>query len=138
MEARMFRCASLVARSRGPRRPTIRPYEKADSKVHVLASELTHLLDEGVRVDLEETRERLSNGTVLDWFEEQFKGEPHYVDISLYDADERWTIMRALDNIAVAFNARRKFGVKNNGIALLHACAVQVMHGGAEEYERED
>ena len=110
---------------------------RSELRYTYLAFELTHLLDGGVVVDIDETRERLDDGTALDWLEERFAGEPHHFDPSLYSPEEREIVVRSLANVALAVNARKKFGVEKNGIALLLACAIQVIQGGPEEYEQE-
>jgi hypothetical protein len=100
-----------------------------------LGFELNHLLDQGLSVDIDETRERLDQGTVFEWLEEQFAQEPYYLDLSLYEQEERETIIRAFQSISNAVDARKKFGVERNGIALLVAFCLQILQAGPEDYE---
>ena len=97
-----------------------------------LAFKLNHLLDEGKRLDPDETRSRLDDATFFDWIEELFSNE---LDLSLYDAEERETMMRAMASIALAVNERRKFGVENNGICLALSYCIQILQAGPEDYE---
>jgi hypothetical protein len=110
---------------------------KSELRYTYLAFELTNLLDDGLVVDIDEVRQRLDDGTVLDWLQEQFGGDPHNFDPSLYSDEERRIVVGALNNIAVAVDARRKFGVENNGLTLLLALAIQAVQVGPEEYEYE-
>jgi hypothetical protein len=100
-----------------------------------LGFELAALLDQGLSTDIEETKQRISNGTVLDWLAERYGGEPYGFDIGLYDDAERETITSAFAQISDAVNARKKFGVDRNGIALLVALCFQVIQGGSDTYE---
>ena len=51
-----------------------------------LAFELAHLLDEDKRLDPDQTRSRLANGSFMEWLEETF---PDEIDLSLYAPEER-------------------------------------------------
>jgi hypothetical protein len=58
-------------------------------------------------------------------------------DPSLYSDEEREIIVRALNNIAVAVDARRKFGVEKNGLTLLLALNDRGHPGRPDKYEYE-
>jgi hypothetical protein len=92
-----------------------------------LAFQLNTLLDQGISMPIEEAHRRIGDGSLLDWLGEQYGGEPHYLDLSLYDAGERRTILKVFEEMSNTIDAKRKLGVVHNGIALCLAYCIEVM-----------
>lgn len=92
-----------------------------------LAFQFVSLLDAGVSIPIDETHNRIDDGTLLDWLEDQYKPDPYYFDLSLYGADERGLILKVFAELSNTVDASRKLGVRNNGIALCAAYCIEVM-----------
>jgi hypothetical protein len=106
----------------------------------MLAFEINHLLDRGLSVPIDETHERVDDGTVLEWLAEQFANDQHYLDLSWIEDADRFNILAVFASLSNAVNSRRKFGVENNGLALLVAYCIEVMQNseGYEDFGVED
>jgi hypothetical protein len=76
------------------------------------------LLDNGKSLSCEETVAHIDDGSLFSWLTSEFADE---VDLSLYKDEDRQTMLSLFQDLANAVDARRKFGVENNGIALLAA-----------------
>lgn len=90
----------------------------------LLAFHLNALLDQGRILDIDETLARAEAGDVLDWLTELFGPE---VDLSLMGLQDRTAVIETFRGIANAVDARRKFGVERNGLALLVAYCIQAL-----------
>jgi hypothetical protein len=99
-----------------------------------LAFEANAMLDRGRSLDIDETREKLDGGDLIDWFAESFPGE---VDMSLYGDDDKRETAHVLAKISGGVNSRRKFGVENGGLQLIIALCLQAIQGGEEAYARD-
>jgi hypothetical protein len=98
------------------------------TRYSLLAFNLNALLDQGVSMPIDEVRELIDDGSLLDRLEKRFGGEPHYFDISLLDADEeRRAVLRVFSALADNVDEKRKFGLTRNGLALLLAYCIEVM-----------
>jgi hypothetical protein len=73
-------------------------------------------------VSLDEVKQHIKKGDVLDWLGEKFKG---HIDLSPYtpNREAHRDITRGLQDILGGYDGRerRKWGVQNNGICLLIA-----------------
>jgi hypothetical protein len=96
-----------------------------------LAFEANAMLDRGQSLDIEETREKIDEGDLIDWFAESFPGE---VDMSLYGDEDKRATAHVLAEISGGVNAHRKFGVENGGLQLIVALCLQAIQGGEEAY----
>jgi hypothetical protein len=92
-----------------------------------LAFQLNGLLDQGQSIAMDEAHRRIHDGSLIDWLAERFGGEPHYFDVSLYDAAERGLILKAFEAMSDGIDATRKLAVSHNGIALCLAYCIEVM-----------
>jgi hypothetical protein len=88
-----------------------------------LGFELNALLDDGDLLSIDETKRHVDDGTVFDWLDAELEryreldGTP--VDPELRDAILK--IFRPLNRV----DARRRFGVEHNGLALLLAYCLE-------------
>lgn len=89
------------------------------------------MLDHGRTLDIGSTREKIHDGSLVDWFAATFGEE---VDMSLYDDVDRRETAHVLAEIDGGANARRKFGVENGGLQLIVALCLQAIQGGEEAY----
>lgn len=92
-----------------------------------LAFQFNMLLDQGEKISLEETRERISDGSLLDWLDDRYGKEPHYLDLSLYGTAERQTILESFQGLSNNVDADRKLGVSHNGISLCLAYCIEIL-----------
>jgi hypothetical protein len=92
-----------------------------------LAFSLNGLLDQGVSISIEDAKSRIRDGSLLDWLEEQYGGEPYYFDVSLYDGDERQKICASFEQLADNVDEGRKLAVRHNGIALGVAYCLEIL-----------
>jgi hypothetical protein len=86
----------------------------------LLAFQLTLLLDKGCSMPVDETLQRIRDGSLFYRLEEQYRGEPYELDLSSYDAGERRTILKVFDVMDVG-------GVEHNGLALCLVYCIEVM-----------
>jgi hypothetical protein len=99
-----------------------------------LAFQLNGLLDQGQSIPIDEAHDRIHDGSLIDWLADRYGGEPHYFDVSLYDAEERELILKVFESMSDAIDAKGKLGVAHNGIALCLAYCIEVMQH-ADVYE---
>jgi len=91
-----------------------------------LAFQFNLLLDQGETLPVEEVQEKIEGGTLFGWLEDRYGREPHFLDLSLYEDQERGTILAAFQEL-LGVNADRKFGVTRNGISLCLAFCIEVL-----------
>jgi len=102
-----------------------------------LTFELNSLLDQGLRIPLKEALEMCEKKTVFLELEKRFRIRKTGLDLSLLDAKTRSEIGDIFSDMAIALgaqDARRKFGVKNNGLCLLIACAQEQIQRERRDY----
>lgn len=97
----------------------------------LLGWEANAALDRGEGLDIDETREHIRDGTLIDWLADQFSEQS---DFSLYTDEDRPETARVLAEIEGGVDARRKFGVERNGLSLITALCLQAIQGGEEAY----
>jgi hypothetical protein len=85
------------------------------------------LLDQGHSLPIDEAKLRIRDGSLFDWLEELYRGDPYFLDLSLYDAGERRTILKVFESMADNIEEDRKLGVVHNGLALCLAYCIEVM-----------
>jgi len=92
-----------------------------------LAFQFNMLLDQGEVIPIEEVQERIMDGSLLDWLDDRYGKEPHYLDLSSYENQERQEINAAFRALLENVNADRKLGVSRNGIALCLAYCIEIL-----------
>jgi hypothetical protein len=92
-----------------------------------LAFQFNMLLDQGHVVSIEDVQEKIEDGSLFSWLEDRYGKEPHFLDLSLYDAQERGTILEAFRELLGVVSADRKLGVTRNGIALCLAYCIEIL-----------
>lgn len=104
------------------------------SVLPMLAFDLNANLDTGkfANVTKDEIFEQLEAGTIFDWLEEKLK----YVDLSTATAQDKDELLDEWRNFANAIDAKRKFGVENNGLCLLLAYVIEGMQQRARSGRR--
>lgn len=90
----------------------------------LLGIEFVALLDRGETLDIDETREHLEDGSLFAWLKSRF-GED--LGLSLYGAADQAEVLDRFASLANAVDARRKFGVERNGLALLAAYCFEML-----------
>jgi hypothetical protein len=96
-----------------------------------LAWEANAMLDAGESLDIDETREHIQDGQLIDWFARRFSEK---TDLSLYETEDKSETARVLASIDNVANSRRKFGVERDGLSLIVALCLQAIQGGEETY----
>jgi hypothetical protein len=92
-----------------------------------LAFQLNALLDQGLSMSIEDAKSRIHDGSLMDWLDGQYGREPHYLDFSLYEVDERQKICAAFEQLANGVDEGRKLAVAHNGIALCVAYCLEIL-----------
>lgn len=100
-----------------------------------LAFQFNMLLDQGERIAIDEAQEKIADGSLLDWLDDRYRGEPHYLDLSLYDPYERRAIVKSFQELSAAVDAERKLAVSRNGIALCLAYCIEILQH-PDDFER--
>jgi hypothetical protein len=83
---------------------------------------ILHLIDRGERLPISEVREHIDDGTIFEWLKARFPNDA--IDLSLYDVgrpDDRSAVLELFQGLNDAVDARRKFGVEEDGLCLLIA-----------------
>jgi hypothetical protein len=91
-----------------------------------LAFQFNMLLDQGETLPIEEVQEKIEDRSLFEWLESRYGKEPHYLDLSPYEAQEQRTILAAFQDLA-GVNADRKFGVTRNGLSLCLAFCIEIL-----------
>ncbi len=99
------------------------PYFRDDT---FLAFQFNMLLDQGETLPIEEVQEKIEDGSLFGWLEDRYAKEPCFLDLSLYEAQERGTIVAAFQEL-LGVSADRKFGITHNGISLCLAFCIEVL-----------
>jgi len=92
------------------------------------------MLDQGETLDIVETREKIHDGSLVDWFAMTFDDQ---TDMSLYDEEDRSETARVLAEIDSGVDVRRKFGVEHGGLELIVALCLQAIQGGEKSYAQD-
>jgi hypothetical protein len=100
----------------------------------LIAWEANAMLDQGETLDIEETREKIHDGSLVDWFAMTFGDQ---IDMSLYNEEDRDETARVLAEIDGGVDVRRKFGVEHGGLQLIVALCLQAIQGGEESYAQD-
>jgi hypothetical protein len=83
---------------------------------------LNALLDRGDALDIDDTHKHVSDGSLFGWLKENFGGD---LDLSLYRPEDEAVVLELFESLSNAVNSRRKFGVEQNGLALLLAYCLE-------------
>ena len=83
---------------------------------------LNGLLDGGETLSIDETRKHVSDGSLFAWLKKNFGVG---VDLSLYGPDDEAAVAELFESLTNAVDARRKFMVEHNGLALLVAYCLE-------------
>jgi hypothetical protein len=93
----------------------------------VMGVQLIAAIDRGASHAVEELQAQLDSGGLFIWLHEK---EPE-IDQSLYQDEDRAAMLRFFQHLGSAADARRKYGVEENGLCLLLAyCFEGVQHEG--------
>jgi hypothetical protein len=92
-----------------------------------LAFQFNKLLDRGQSMPIDEAHDRIEDGSLLEWLEEHYRGDPCRFNVSTYDAGERRTILKVFQSLS-GNSDPGNFGVAHNGLALCW-----VLHRGDAE-----
>jgi hypothetical protein len=87
----------------------------------LLGFQLNALLDHGVAADIVETHDHIEQGDIFDWLRPIFKSADERLDMSVYQEADYAEVIRLFQGLSNTADSRRKFGIENNGIALLVA-----------------
>lgn len=87
-------------------------------RLTTLGFSLNSLLDHGETASIEDVHKHISDGSLFTWLSGTYGGG---IDLSLYQPEDETAVLDLFGNLASAVNARRKFGVERNGLALLAA-----------------
>jgi hypothetical protein len=87
-----------------------------------LGFHLNALLDRGKALDIDDTRKHVSDGSLFGWLKESFGDD---LDLSLYRPDDEAVVLELFGSLSNAVNSRRKFGVEQNGLALVVAYCLE-------------
>jgi hypothetical protein len=82
------------------------------------------LLDKEEPLDTEQAQQYIEDGSLFSWLSRRYDGE---IDLSLYEAADQADVLERFRSLSNAVDARRKFGIENNGLALLAAYCFQVL-----------
>jgi hypothetical protein len=85
-----------------------------------LAFQFARLLDQGCSATIDETHERIQDGSLLDWLEERFPFADYTFDLSPFDAGDRRSILKVFEAMEIGI-------VENNGIARCLCYCIEVM-----------
>lgn len=85
---------------------------------------LVSLLDSGRKLGRDETIKHIEDGSLYSWLRDEFGGD---IDLSLYSPEDEQVMLDVFRDLANAVDARRKFGVEHNGIALLAAYCLEAI-----------
>lgn len=85
-----------------------------------LAFNLTSALDTGKHnnVSFQEVTNQVAAGTIFEFLKTRLAGD---IDLSIFDAAKQREFIAEWQDMLSAINARRKFGIENNGLCLLIA-----------------
>jgi hypothetical protein len=89
-----------------------------------IARRANMLLDRGERLDLNETKQHISNGSLLTWLDEGFPSMN--ADLSSISAADQAEVYERFKDMAVR-GTEQKYGVSRNGLALVVAYCIQAI-----------
>ncbi len=87
-----------------------------------LSFQLNSLLDKKKFLDYQETINHIESGNILEWLKEKFSEE---IDLSLYDNKDKKEVVGLFQDLTSAVDAKKQFGVNENGISLLLAYCLE-------------
>lgn len=90
----------------------------------LLGIEFVAMLDRGGVLDIDETREHLEDGSLFAWLKSQYGDD---INLSEYRPADQAEVLDRFASLANAVDARRKFGVERNGLALLAAYCFEML-----------
>jgi hypothetical protein len=97
---------------------------KPKTRYTFLGFYLVSLLDSGRSLGWDETIKHIEDGSLFVWLKDQFGDD---IDLSLYRPEDEQVMLDLFLNLANAVDARRKFGVEHNGLALLAAYCLEAI-----------
>lgn len=87
---------------------------------------INSIVDSGATISLEEIRDVIENGNIIQFLRENFPGESELITS---DYEEQLEICKSLKEVINLFgksDARRKFGIENNGYLMLSSALIEV------------
>jgi hypothetical protein len=97
-----------------------------EKKLHytLLAFHFNALLDSGEVLDITETKQMIDQRKLFPWLKDKFAND---IDISLFQPAALEEISDLFSNIRNVVDAKSKFGVEKNGLALLVAYCLEAI-----------
>lgn len=91
-----------------------------------LATQLNAAIDQGYRLDMDETRAHVNDYTLLDWLADAIPDAHYRIDVSpfLEDAEMSRAVHEHFDGLDTAYGPT-KFGVQTNGLGLVLAYCIE-------------
>jgi hypothetical protein len=93
------------------------------NRLTYLTFELISLVDSGKSMSVKETKKLCEEKRIFEELERRFPIKEAYLDLSLLKPEMREEIATAFQDMALAIDEKRKFGIENNGLCLLIAYA---------------
>jgi hypothetical protein len=95
-------------------------------KLTLLGFSLNAVIDSGQykEISKDEIRDRINDGTIFKYLEDNFQPEIHWGLGNLPDED-KWHLLGEWQSMVNAIDSERKLGVKNSGICLLVAYIIE-------------
>ena len=94
---------------------------------------LNSLVDTGLSLPLQEVKQLCQEGkAILEELEKRFPFKETGFDLSIFDAKTRKELNNAFEDMSLAINERRKFGVEKNGLCLIIAYAQELIQRGGK------
>ena len=103
------------------------------SDITLLAFKLNSLMDAEDRVPIAEVQEHLEDKTVFRWLEERLDRD-HFSITYAEQSDAEETLLDLFSQLWNAVDARRKFGIEHDGIALLLAYCIEAIQQWAQAH----
>ncbi len=88
------------------------------------AFQINSLLDNDQKLSHGDTYDHINDGTLFVWLKELYGSQ---IDLSLYKEEDFSEMIAFFQGLANVVDARRKMGVKNNGLSLLLAYCIEYL-----------
>jgi hypothetical protein len=94
-----------------------------------LASQLLSLIDDGRKLDIEDTHTHIRNKEIFTWLQQKFEGS---IDLSLHKTSELSEMIDFFSSLSQVVDERRTMGIGKNGLCLLVAYCLEGIGGNPE------
>lgn len=82
------------------------------------------LVDKEEPLGADQAHQYVKDGSLFDWLSRRYDGE---IDLSLFEAADREDVLSRFRTLSEVADTRRKFGIENNGLALLAAWCFETL-----------